>query len=144
LWNADFYDSIAQYIPNYVPSSGRSTFKAHIDLPSGAIKPIAVLAQNGVDFQDNVIDTKAYQYWGDIDQATGDVEIPRVKAGTYRLTVYAEGIFGNYIKNDIQILAGEVYATHARWREESAEQSCGGSGPQTRAVVNTDMATSLT
>jgi rhamnogalacturonan endolyase len=120
LWSAEFYDSIAQYIPNYIPSSGRATFKAHIDLPEGAVKPVAVLAQNGVYFQDNVLDTTAYQYWGNIDPAIGDVEILRVKAGTYRLTVYAEGIFGNYVKDDIEIVAGEVHSTHARWSEESA------------------------
>jgi rhamnogalacturonan endolyase len=120
LWSADFYDSIAQYVPNYVPSSGRTTFKAHVDLPKGAIKPTAVLAQNGVDFQDNVLDTKTYQYWADIDPATGDVEIPRVKTGNYRLTMYAEGIFGNYIKDDVEVVAGEVHTTHARWRKENA------------------------
>ncbi|KAH8819823.1 family 4 polysaccharide lyase [Xylogone sp. PMI_703] len=119
-WNSDFYDSIAPYVPNYVPSSGRTTWKGHVDLPEGAIKPIAVLAQNGVDFQDNVLDTKAYQYWADIDPVTGDVEIPSVKAGTYRLTVYAEGIFGWYTKDDVEVIAGEVHTTHARWREENA------------------------
>lgn len=119
-WNQAFYDSIAQHVPNYVSSSGRTTWKGHIDLPANAVKPIAVLAQNGVDFQDNVLDTKAYQYWADIDPSTGDVEIPAVKAGIYRLTVYADGIFGQYTKDDIEVIAGEVHTTHARWREENA------------------------
>jgi rhamnogalacturonan endolyase len=119
-WNADFYDSIAPYVPNYVPSSGRTTWKGHVDLPDNVVRPIAVLAQNRVDFQDNVLDTKAYQYWADIDPVTGNVEIPRVKAGTYRLTVYAGGIFGQYIKDDVEVIAGEVHTTHARWREENA------------------------
>jgi rhamnogalacturonan endolyase len=119
-WNVDFYDSIAKYVPNYVPSSGRTTWKGHVDLPSGAVRPIAVLAQNGVDFQDNVLDTKAYQYWADIDPATGDVSIPAVKAGSYRLTVYAEEVFGQYIKDNVEVIAGEVHTTHARWREETA------------------------
>ncbi|CAG8983680.1 hypothetical protein HYALB_00004112 [Hymenoscyphus albidus] len=121
-WNTEFYDSIAQYIPNYVPSSGRTTWKAHVDLPSCAIKPLAVLAQNGVDFQDNTLDTKAYQYWAEIDPTTGLVTIPSVKAGTYRLTIYADGIFGQYIKDDIVIIAGETHTTHARWREETSGQ----------------------
>lgn len=119
-WNQAFYDSIAGHVPNYVPSSNRSAWKGHIDLPANATKPIAVLAQNGVDFQDNVLDTTAYQYWADIDPSTGDVEIPAVKAGTYRLTVYAEGIFGQYTKDDIEVIAGEIHTTHARWREENA------------------------
>jgi rhamnogalacturonan endolyase len=119
-WNTAFYDSIAQHVPNYVPSSGRATWNGHIDLPIGAVKPLAVLAQNGVDFQDNVLDTTAYQYWADIDPSTGDVSIPAVKAGTYRLTVYAEGIFGQYTQDDVEVIAGEVHTTHARWREENA------------------------
>jgi rhamnogalacturonan endolyase len=119
-WNTAFYDSIAPYVPNYVPSSGRTTWKAHVDLPEGAKRPIAVLAQNGVDFQDNVLDITAYQYWADIDPISGNVEIPSVKAGTYRMTVYADGIFGEYIKDDIVVTAGEVHTTHARWREENS------------------------
>ena len=119
-WNAEFYDDIAKYVPNYVPTSKRGTWKGHIDLPKGAIKPIAVLAQNGVDFQDNVQDTKAYQYWADVDPRTGNVEIPRVKAGTYRLTVYAEGIFGQYIEDNVVVSAQKMQTTHAHWREESA------------------------
>ena len=81
---------------------------------------MAILAQSGVDFQDNVFDTKAYQYWADIDETTSKVEIPRVKAGTYRLTVYADGIFGQYEQDDVEIYAGEQTSTHARWVEESA------------------------
>ncbi|TVY82067.1 putative rhamnogalacturonate lyase B [Lachnellula suecica] len=118
-WNEDFYDSIAQHVPNYVPSIGRTTWNGHIDLPDGAKRPIAVLSKNGFDFQDNAVDTTAYQYWADIDAGTGDVSIPAVKAGTYRLTVYADGIFGQYIKDDVQVVAGEIHTTHARWREEN-------------------------
>ena len=118
-WNADFYDSIAQYVPNYVPSSQRTTWKLHVDLPEGAKNPIAVLAQNGIDFQDNVFDTKALQYWANIAD-DGTAEIPMVKADTYRLTIYADGIFGQYIKDDVEVIAGEVHTTHARWREETA------------------------
>ncbi|GJC94195.1 rhamnogalacturonate lyase [Colletotrichum higginsianum] len=118
-WNADFYDDIAHLVPGYVPSAKRTTWKLHVDLPAGASKPIAVLAQNGIDFQDNVFDTKAYQYWSDID-AQGYATIPRVKEGTYRLTIYADGIFGQYIKDDVQVVAGKVQTTHARWREETA------------------------
>jgi rhamnogalacturonan endolyase len=49
-----------------------------------------VLTVSGYDFQANEVDTKALQYWGDIN-SDGTVEIPRVKAGNYRLTVYADG-----------------------------------------------------
>lgn len=99
-------------------TSERTTWKLHVDLPENAKNPLAILAQNGIDYQDNVYDTSAYQYWTDID-ADGYATIPMVKAGTYRLTIYADGIFGDYIKDDVEVIAGEVHTTHARWREET-------------------------
>lgn len=90
-----------------------------MDLPENATNPVAVLSTNGFYFQDNVFDTDAYQYWADI-AADGTASIPMVKAGTYRLTVYAEGIFGDYVQDDVKVIAGEVQTTYARWREETA------------------------
>ncbi|KAG8701655.1 hypothetical protein FRC09_005214 [Ceratobasidium sp. 395] len=119
-WNAAFYDSIASYVPNYVTTSGRGIFKAKITLPKGAIKPVAVLSVSGYDFQANEVDTKALQYWGDI-KSDGTIEIPRVKAGTYRLTVYASGIFGQYVQDNIVVKAGTTNpVVQATWKEESA------------------------
>ncbi|KAI5853650.1 polysaccharide lyase family 4 protein [Durotheca rogersii] len=120
-WNSQFYDSIAKYVPNYVPSSQRTTFKATIELPRDAKKPIAVLAENRQDFQLNVFDKSSLQYWADIDPATGVVEIPRVKEGTYRLTVYAEGIFGWFIQDDVKVsrAAGET-SLRFQWKPDSA------------------------
>ena len=118
-WNADFYDSIAKHVPNYVPTSGRGSWKGNIRLPRDAKKPIAILAQNKVDFQDNVADT-SYQYWADIDASTGAVQMPRVKAGTYRLTVYADGIFGQYTQDNIVVKAGKATLTKSEWNAESA------------------------
>jgi rhamnogalacturonan endolyase len=118
-WNAKFYDAIAVHVPNLVTSSARGTFNAKIDLPKGAKNPIAILAQNGVDFQDNVYDTKAYQYWEDIS-TSGEVTIDRVKAGTYRLTIYADGIFGDYTQDNIFISAKKTTSIRAKWAPESA------------------------
>jgi rhamnogalacturonan endolyase len=118
-WNADFYDSIAHLVPNYVTTDNRGTLDLQVDLPANAENAIAVLAMNGVWFQDNVFDTDAYQYWGEID-AQGRVTIPRVKADTYRLTVYADGVFGQYTQDDVEIEAGKVHSTTAKWEEESA------------------------
>lgn len=106
-------------MPNYVPTSERGSLKIQASVPCKATKPLAVLAQNAIDFQDNVFDTKAYQYWADIDK-TGAVTIPRVKAGTYRLTIYAEGVFGDYIQDDIVIAGGEEQSVSVTWREEQA------------------------
>ncbi|OTB09615.1 polysaccharide lyase family 4 protein [Hypoxylon sp. CI-4A] len=119
-WNSEFYDSIAQHVPNYAPSSERTTFKATIGLPEGAGKPIAVLSENKQDFQLNVFDHSSLQYWADIDSGTGVVEIPRVKEGTYRLTVYAEGIFGWFIQDDIEISKDTTDPFSFQWEAESA------------------------
>ncbi|RYF42727.1 MAG: hypothetical protein EOO38_19440, partial [Cytophagaceae bacterium] len=118
-WNTELYDAIAEYVPNLVPSSGRGSVVAKVALPSGAKNAIAVLAQSGVDFQDNVYDTKAYQYWGDVSE-NGEFTIPRVKAGTYRLTVYADGIFGDYIQDDIVVTALKKTLVDATWTAESS------------------------
>jgi rhamnogalacturonan endolyase len=119
-WNADFYDSIAEFVPNYVPSSGRAAWKGTVFLPAGASNPIAVLSQNGVDYQDNAFDTKAYQYWMPISPETGKVEISQVKAGTYRLTIYAEGVFGQYKQDNISISAGKTASTTVHWKAEAS------------------------
>lgn len=77
------------------------------------------MSKSGLDFQDNDQDGTAYQYWGNVN-STGGVRIPRVKAGTYRLTVYADGIFGQYTQDNIVIGAGSAVKTTATWIPESA------------------------
>jgi rhamnogalacturonan endolyase len=60
-----------------------------------------------------------YQYWAEI--TNGTVEIDHVAAGMYRVTVYADGIFGDFMQDDIVVRAGEV--THGgvlSWVAESA------------------------
>jgi rhamnogalacturonan endolyase len=78
-----------------------------------------VLASNGRDFQDNNFDTKSRQYWGEVG-SNGEITIPRVAAGTYRLTIYGTGIFGQYIQNDVVVRAGATTTTTATWTPESA------------------------
>lgn len=120
-WNAQFYDDIAYLVPNYVPTSRRGSWKATVSLPEGAAsRATAVLSASGYDFQDNAQDTTAYQYWADIDSETGAVEIERVKEGTYRLTVFAEGIFGDYSQDGVVVSAGEATVSNVSWVAESA------------------------
>ncbi|KAI8965078.1 polysaccharide lyase family 4 protein [Daldinia sp. FL1419] len=120
-WNSEFYDSIAQYVPNYAPSSKRTTFKATIELPEGAKRPLAVLAENKQDFQLNVFDQSSLQYWADVNPDTGAVEIPRVKEGTYRLTVYADGIFGWFIQDEVKVSkSASDTPSKFQWKPESA------------------------
>jgi rhamnogalacturonan endolyase len=117
-WTA-FYDSLAPSVPNLTPSAGRGTLKATIGLPKGASNALAVLSLTGVDFQNNDKDYKSNQYWGDID-ASDTVTLRNVKAGTYRLTVYADNIFGDYIQENVVVKAGTTATMTATWTPESA------------------------
>jgi rhamnogalacturonan endolyase len=121
---AEFYDQVADLIPGYVTSAGRGDFNAQIELPSAAGNGKVVLAAEGVDFQDAVDpskyrcthshrlgETKAClvevgQYWGNIT-SDGLISIPRVKAGTYRLTMYADGVFGQFEQDGVVVSAGD-------------------------------------
>ncbi|OJD31024.1 rhamnogalacturonate lyase b [Diplodia corticola] len=113
-WNVPFYDSIAPHVPNYVPTSGRGTWHGIVTLPAATnnattpswSRPLAILTATGLDFQDNALNTTAYQYWADLSIApngTAVATIPRVKAGTYRLTILADGLFGQHIQDGIVI-----------------------------------------
>jgi rhamnogalacturonan endolyase len=125
-WNAVFYDDIAKYVPNYVPSSQRTTYEASVKLPKGAKRAIAVLSENNSDFQLNVFNDQAHQYWAEVDR-DGTIKIPRVAIGTYRLTIYADGIFGWFIQDDVKVEASKGHKGHKpgpkqrfTWKEESS------------------------
>ncbi|KAJ7106411.1 galactose mutarotase-like protein, partial [Mycena crocata] len=118
-WNSEFYDEIAPHVIGYAPSSVRGSFQGQVGLPHGASEPIAVLSANGVHFQDNAIDPAAYQYWGSIS-AAGEVSIPRIKAGTYRLTVFADGIFGDFVQDGVVVHPGKTTDVAVVWTPESA------------------------
>ncbi|KAF6843841.1 rhamnogalacturonate lyase C [Colletotrichum musicola] len=115
-WNAEFYDSIVPHVPNFIPSAGRVTFEGRVELPAGAKRPIIVLSENRQDFQLNVFDTKSRQYWAEI--GCGKFRIPRVAEGKYRVTIYADGVFGWFIQDDVEIGPGGEWSF--TWREESA------------------------
>ncbi|KAF7191455.1 Rhamnogalacturonate lyase B [Pseudocercospora fuligena] len=116
---SDFYDSIAPHVEGYVPSSDRGTWSGQISLPGEAQNAIAILSASGMDVQDNVFDTSAHQYWSNIAQ-NGSVTIPKVKAGTYRLTIYATGIFGQFVQDDIIIEPGQITKTSTTWQSGTA------------------------
>lgn len=116
-WNAQFYDDIAKYVPNVVPSGGRTTFSGKVKLPKGAKRPIVVLSENRQDFQLNVFETESRQYWAEID-SSGQFSIPRVVKGTYRVTIYADGVFGWFIKDDVKITGRRDW--RFTWKEETA------------------------
>ncbi|TDZ20599.1 putative rhamnogalacturonate lyase C [Colletotrichum sidae] len=117
-WSAEFYDSIAPHVPNFIPSSRRTTFEGRVELPKGAQRPIIVLSENKQDFQLNVFETKSLQYWAEID--CGKFRIPQVVEGTYRVTIYADGIFGWFVQDDVKISASSSSTSDFSWVEESA------------------------
>ncbi|KAJ5536531.1 Glycoside hydrolase-type carbohydrate-binding [Penicillium frequentans] len=118
-WNAAFYDSIAKHVVGYAPSSQRGSVKGTVKLPKGATRPIAILTVDGQYFQDNSVVPSSYQYWTDINK-DGSFSIDRVKEGKYRLTVYAEGIFGDFVRDGIVIRAGKQTSVRDTWEQESA------------------------
>jgi rhamnogalacturonan endolyase len=66
------------------------------------------------------VQSNDYQYWGEISIKNGVVEIPRVKEGVYRLTVSADGVFGDFIQEHITIRAGKTTSVKVKWEEETA------------------------
>ncbi|KAJ6499571.1 galactose mutarotase-like protein [Mycena vitilis] len=118
---AEFYQSIAHLVPGFTPPTARGTVSlSHMSLPDAAEDVVAVLSADGLDFPRNVLDLKAKQYWGDVS-AAGSLQIPDVAAGTYRLTVYAKGVFGSFIKDGVEVQAGQTTALAGlAWGEESA------------------------
>lgn len=118
-WNTAFYDSIARHVIDYVPSSRRGGVKGIVKLPEGASRPIAILTADGFYFQDNSAVSDSYQYWYDINR-DGSFNIDHVKEGIYRLTIYAEGVFGDFVHDGIVVRAGKKSLVHDTWNEESA------------------------
>lgn len=59
------------------------------------------------------------QYWANVTD--GVIQIPHVKAGTYRLTIYAEGVFGQYEQDDVEVKAGDGQGApyEVTWKSEA-------------------------
>ncbi|KAI8995606.1 galactose mutarotase-like protein [Trametes punicea] len=120
-WNADFYDEIAPFVHGYVPSWGRGSFSADVQVPREATDVVAILSAIGVHFQDSAANPVAYQYFV-TNVRDGTINIDRVKAGTYRLTVTGSGqcIFGDYVQDNIVIKPGKQTRVRVTWVPESA------------------------
>jgi rhamnogalacturonan endolyase len=118
-WNTEFYNAIAPHVPGYNAPTTRATFKGNFTLPVNAKNSLAILSVSGVDVQDNAVSHDAFQYWETI-KSDGTVEIPMVVPGTYRLTLYADGVFGTYTQDSIIIRPGPVPTNQvtATWQEQ--------------------------
>lgn len=87
---ADFYNSIGHLVPNFDPPSARGALSLSIKMPAVAEDAVVILSAEGYDFQSNVLDASAYQYWAEVDKH-GQAMLKDVRPGSYRLTVYAKG-----------------------------------------------------
>jgi Polysaccharide lyase family 4, domain II/Polysaccharide lyase family 4, domain III len=96
---------VARYVPNYVAPANRTTLRAAATLPKDAKNPILILSASGMDVQDNAASPTTSQYWTKIP-AHGSITLKGVVPGTYRVTIYADGVFGSYTKDNVTLALG--------------------------------------
>lgn len=101
--HADFYDRLA--VEGWSPSSERSRVggKAHVPDHPQLRGAVAVLSDNRTDFQRSVL---GYNYWAEIGNG-GQFEINNVRPATYRLTIHGDGIWGEYVIDDVVVGPGQ-------------------------------------
>jgi len=102
----------------YVPSTARGTVSiAMSGIPTGLATHTAwaVLSDPNVNMQYSV---KGYQYWADIS-ANGTATITGIVPGTYRLTVYVLGYWGEYRYDGIVVTANNTTNATGTWVPEN-------------------------
>ncbi len=103
-----FYDNESQLLSaGYIPSSGRGAVSVQINgvtgIGSTATKSAwAVLSDSGKNFQ---LSSAGAEYWADIS-STGSATFNNVIPGTYRLSVFVLGQFGELRIDGITVKAG--------------------------------------
>jgi rhamnogalacturonan endolyase len=98
-WDQSFYDTLG--VPGYVTSDQRSTVtgKVMLSTEKSMAGSTIVLSDNGTDFQET---WQGYQYWTSPDK-NGEFRITGVRPGTYRLSVYRQGYFGDFHVDNVQV-----------------------------------------
>lgn len=98
-----FYDREEDLLAaGYVPSTDRGTVAVQIDRVAGEPKRAwAVLSDEGKNFQ---FSSTGAQYWADISRS-GDALFKDVMPGTYRLSVYVLGEWGELRRDGIEVTA---------------------------------------
>jgi rhamnogalacturonan endolyase len=113
-----FLNAAATHIPGYVPLSQRTSFSALVTLPKTGSRGHLILSASGVDVQDNSASPNAYQYWAEVP-SNGTVVIKDIVPGTYRVTLYADGVFGTWTKDNVNIRVSSATSPfNAVWEEE--------------------------
>ncbi|MDR3745278.1 MAG: choice-of-anchor D domain-containing protein [Acidobacteriaceae bacterium] len=97
------YDNVAPLMAaGYTPSTGRGSVSIQVNGVAGATHTAwAVLSDPNTNFQ---YSSQGMQYWADISQS-GSATISGVVPGTYRLSVYALGQWGEYRQDGIVVTA---------------------------------------
>jgi rhamnogalacturonan endolyase len=101
-----FYDNETTLISRgYVPSTGRGSVAIQVNGVAGAPRTAwAVLSQNGVNQENS---TMSNQYTVDIS-STGSGTFTNVVPGTYRLSVWNFGQWGEYRQDNVVVTAGNT------------------------------------
>ena len=101
-----FYDNESTLISRgYVPSSSRGSVAIQVNGVAGASRTAwAVLSQNGVNQENS---TMSNQYTIDIS-STGSGTFTNVVPGTYRLSVWNFGQWGEYRQDNVVVTAGNT------------------------------------
>ena len=102
----NFYDNESTLISRgYVPSTGRGSVAIQVNGIVGAPRTAwAVLSQNGVNQENS---TMSNQYTIDIS-STGSGTFTNVVPGTYRLSVWDFGQWGEYRQDNVVVTAGNT------------------------------------
>lgn len=129
--HAAFYDRLA--IEGWTPKRQRSNVRGKVRLPGISPKDlvgaVVVLSDNRTPMQDTVL---GYNYWSEV-QSGGGFTIDGVRAGTYRLTIYGDGIWGEHVIDDVVIEAGsDVRLGKMTWETESHGETIFQIGSPTR------------
>jgi hypothetical protein len=102
----DFYNNEATLISRgYIPTTSRGSVAIQVNGVAGAPRTAwAVLSQNGINQENS---TMSYQYTVDIS-ANGSGTFTNVVPGTYRLSVWDFGKWGEYRQDNVVVTAGNT------------------------------------
>jgi hypothetical protein len=100
------YDEVAPLVAaGYAPSTGRGSVSVQVNGVTGSqYTAWAVLSDPAKNFQ---VSTQGMQYWADISSA-GSTTFTGVAPGTYRLSVYVLGQWGEYRQDGIVVTANNT------------------------------------
>jgi autotransporter-associated beta strand protein len=100
---AEFNTDAELAASGYVSTASRGSIQINAGNPAGWSSNTAnntvVLSEPGVNFQES---TQGYQYWGQLSQS-GNVSISNVVPGTYRLSMYELGQWGETRVEGVQV-----------------------------------------